>query len=170
MNILSYNVRGLGRGVKWSAIRRLVRKHKVDLLCLQETKREQVDKKTCQSLWGDDDVCWEALPAENTAGGLLCVWNDKRFKLESKISGRGFILLDGVWINEAQRVHIINLYAPCEIQNKRELWESLKLHKSLNPNGLWCLVGDFNSIRSPSERVGVSQQGTDDRLITEFND
>lgn len=40
MNILSYNVRGLRRGVKWSTIRRLVRKHKVDLLCLQETKRE----------------------------------------------------------------------------------------------------------------------------------
>lgn len=34
MNILSFNVRGLGRGVKWYAIRRLVRKHRVDLLCL----------------------------------------------------------------------------------------------------------------------------------------
>ncbi|KAH1248182.1 putative ribonuclease H protein [Glycine max] len=40
----------------------------------------------------------------------------------------------------------------------------------MNPNGLWCLVGDFNSVRSPSERVGVSQQGADDRLIREFND
>ena len=29
MNIMSYNVRGLGRGVKWVAIRRMVKNKKV---------------------------------------------------------------------------------------------------------------------------------------------
>ena len=28
MNIVSYNIRGLGRGVKWAAIRRMIRKNK----------------------------------------------------------------------------------------------------------------------------------------------
>jgi len=41
MNIISYNVRGLGGGVKWPAIRRLVNNHHIDLLCIQETKRRQ---------------------------------------------------------------------------------------------------------------------------------
>ena len=31
-------------------------------------------------------------------------------------------------------------------------------------------MGDFNSVRNPSERVGLSQRGVDDRLIREFND
>ena len=52
MNIISYNVRGLGRGVKWGAIRRLVQQEGVDMICLQETKKEIVDKAMCQALWG----------------------------------------------------------------------------------------------------------------------
>ena len=32
MNIVSYNVRGLGRGVKWAAIRRLRKMEAVDML------------------------------------------------------------------------------------------------------------------------------------------
>ena len=47
MNIVSYNIRGLGRGVKWAAIRRLIRKHKADMLCIQETKKEQIDNAMC---------------------------------------------------------------------------------------------------------------------------
>jgi len=52
MNIISYNVRGLGRGVKWPAIRRMVRENHIDMLCLQETKKESVDKSMCTALWG----------------------------------------------------------------------------------------------------------------------
>ena len=40
MNIITYNVRGLGRGVKWAAIRRLIKKESVDMICIQETKKE----------------------------------------------------------------------------------------------------------------------------------
>lgn len=60
MNIISYNIRGLGRGVKLSAVRRLVLKHQADMLCIQETKREQIDKTICQALWGDSDLSWES--------------------------------------------------------------------------------------------------------------
>jgi len=50
MNIISYNVRGLGRGVKWAMIRRMVRKEKVDMLCIQETKKENIVVSMCQAL------------------------------------------------------------------------------------------------------------------------
>ena len=45
MNIVTYNVRGLGRGVKWAAIRRLIKKENVDMICIQETKKEIIEKK-----------------------------------------------------------------------------------------------------------------------------
>ena len=170
MNILSYNVRGLGRGVKWSAIRRMVRKHRVDVLCLQETKKEQIDKFMCQAIWGEADVCWEMQPSTNTAGGLLCLWNEKRLKVESKVIGRGFILLEEVWTNEAQKVYIVNLYAPCDAQNRRDLWDSLKQLKSMNPQDLWCLLGDFNSVRTSLERVRISQHWAEGRHISLFNE
>lgn len=43
MKIITYNVRGLGRGVKWPAIRRMATKQNIDMLCIQETKKEFFD-------------------------------------------------------------------------------------------------------------------------------
>ena len=43
----------MGKGIKWASIRNLVRKHKIDLLCLQETKRDSIDKNVktkCKTL------------------------------------------------------------------------------------------------------------------------
>jgi len=73
MNIISYNVRGLGKGVKWPAIRRMVNTQHIDMLCIQETKKETIDRSICQALWGDTEVSWEAQPSLNTAGGILCI-------------------------------------------------------------------------------------------------
>lgn len=170
MNIISYNIRGLGRGVKLSAVRRLVLKHQADMLCIQETKREQIDKTTCQALWGDSDLSWESQPAINTAGGLLCIWNEKVYKVDRRVTGRGFILLEGLWTQDLQKISIVNVYAPCEADGKRALWESIRQLKDLHPGGLWCILGDFNSIRHPSERVSTSQREGDHNSITEFND
>ena len=39
------------------------------MLCLQETKKEQVDKVLCQTLWGDSEISWEVQPAINKAEG-----------------------------------------------------------------------------------------------------
>ena len=50
------------------------------------------------------------------------------------------------------------------------MWDELRQLKASNPNGLWCFLGDFNSIRSQEERIGSSKRivGTND--ISDFND
>ena len=170
MIILSYNCRGLGRGIKWSAIRRLNLIHKIDLVCIQETKREIFDKFICQSMWGDSTVSWDSVPSVQAAGGLLCLWNNSVFQVERRIKGHSFLFLDGIWVAENQRLHIVNVYAPCDLPGKRILWEELRQLKVANPNGVWCFLGDFNSIRSHEERIGSSQRGADNSDISEFND
>ena len=62
------------RGVKWPSIRRMVKKQQVDMICIQETKKESIEKSMCQALWGEQEVNWEAQPASNIAGGILCIW------------------------------------------------------------------------------------------------
>ena len=52
------------------------------MICLQETKKEMVDKAMCQALWGHVEVVWELLPATNSAGGILCLWGENSFKLQ----------------------------------------------------------------------------------------
>jgi len=170
MNILSYNIRGLGRGIKWASIRNLVGKLKVDLLCLQETKRDSFDKAACQALWAHPDIAWEWHPAVNTAGGLLCVWNNKTSRLISEFLKKGFIMLEGVWLADMQRVVVANIYAPCDIEGKRQLWQSLSRRKIQSQVNCRCLVGDFNCVRHPSERMGSNHNNPDTNLIAEFND
>ena len=67
-----------------------------DMLCLQETKKEQVDKAMCQALWDDLEFSWEMQPACNKAGGILCLWSEQVFRLQKKLSGSGFIYLEGI--------------------------------------------------------------------------
>ena len=115
MNIISYNVRGLERGVTWAAIKRMVCKEKINMLCIQETKKENIDVSLCQALWGDKEVGWDWQPAASTTGGSLCIWSEEVFKLQNKVIGSGFILLVGQWLKEAQQVHIVNIYSPCDV-------------------------------------------------------
>lgn len=93
------------------------------------------------------------------------MWSEKTFKLERKTIGDGFIWLTGQWTKEAVQVHIVAIYFPCDVQNKRILWNAIKLLKSTTQGGLWCILGDFNNIRHPSERVGVRQRGMDEGNI-----
>lgn len=110
----------------------------------------------CQALWGNTDLSWESQPTINTAGGLLCIWNDQVYKVERRVTGRGFIFLEGVWTQAMQKLYIVNVYAPCDASSKRAFWEDVKLLKNSDPSGLWCILGDFNSIRDPVERLSVS--------------
>jgi len=114
MKIITYNTMELGRGVKWATIRRMVQKERVDMLCIQETK-EQLDKYVCHALWGDTEVKWELQPTINRAGGLLCLGNENSFRLDRKISGHGFIYIEGIWVLDGQKVSIINVYVPCDM-------------------------------------------------------
>ena len=95
---------------------------------------------------------WESQPATNTVGGLLCIWNEKSFKVERRVTGRGFILLEGVWHQDMHKTFILNVYAPCDAIGKRELWDAIRQLKNLQVAGMWCILGDFNNIRHPSEK------------------
>lgn len=55
MKLISYNIRGLGGKVKKKEIQKLVREQKPNMLCVQETKMEVVDRKVCAQLWDCDD-------------------------------------------------------------------------------------------------------------------
>ncbi|KAL2974380.1 hypothetical protein AAZX31_14G101500 [Glycine max] len=170
MKIMSYNIRGLGRGLKWASIRKLVKRECVEMLCLQETKKDVMDKALCQALWGDSDVKWELQPECNGAGGILCMWSEQIFKLEKKIIGCGFIYLEGIWVAEGAKVTIVNIYSPCDLALKRSLWEQIRQIRNANLGGLWCVVGDFNTSRRPSERLGVCQRVQDEKTMKEFNE
>jgi len=55
----------------------------------------------------------------------------------------------------------------CFLQKKKKSTSGLK---ESNPEGLWCFLGDFNSIRSQDERIGSSQRSVGTFDSSGFND
>ena len=64
----------------------------------------------------------------------------------------------------------MNIYSPCDSQQKRILWDALKQIKQQDPDCIWCFMGDFNNIRHHSEREGISPRGAEASIINDFNE
>jgi hypothetical protein len=69
--------------------------------------------------------------------------------------GEGFVGVCVDWGVLEKRCVVVNVYAKCDINAKRRLWENLLMSKQGFGNGLWCVVGDFNSVRRREDRRGV---------------
>ena len=83
LKIVSWNVRGLNDSLKRLVVRNLLREWNSDVVCLQETKLAGMDRQLICSLWSCPYVDWVALDANQTAGGVLMMWDRKALeKLE----------------------------------------------------------------------------------------
>lgn len=80
--MLSFNVRGLGGILKRREIKDLVRKERVDFVCIQETKKDSVDRRLVESIWGNENVDWVFTGANGLSGGLLSMWDRDVFEKE----------------------------------------------------------------------------------------
>lgn len=156
MKLLTYNIRGLGDGAKRRAIRDVICKNQIDLVCIQETKSQNLDRRICTQLWGDSEFDWKAIPAVNRGGGLLCIWSSKLFVLEQCVEGPGFLGLVGRWELTQSKCVVVNVYSPCDFEGKSSLWNALLAWRQSCDITLWCLAGDFNVVRYEEERKGNS--------------
>ena len=84
------------------------------------------------------------------------------------MKGSNYLMLEGRCVNINQRMFVVNIYAPFDLVGKRLLWDELKQLRASNPLGLWCFMGDFNSIRN-QEGYSLSQRCADPLSISEFN-
>ena len=56
MNILSLNVRGLEGTIKSRYLKEIIYKEGIEMVCLQETKAQSINNKSCYAIWGDIDI------------------------------------------------------------------------------------------------------------------
>jgi exonuclease III len=75
MNIILWNVRGLGTVEKRKEVRNLVRDKGPFILCIQETKLSVCDAMLCASMWGESLHSYSYRPSVGAAGGLLIMWD-----------------------------------------------------------------------------------------------
>ncbi|GJX57117.1 RNA-directed DNA polymerase, eukaryota [Tanacetum coccineum] len=153
MNCLSLNIQGLGSEAKKTWIRELNIKHKVSFLSIQETKSDAISDMEVKRLWGNSIFDHTASEAVGNSGGILCVWDPNMFRKSHHIISDNFVALFGSWIPNKLDILFISVYAPQSQVEKRILWNYIVSLLS-RWNGEYMVLGDFNEVRSESERMG----------------
>jgi len=154
MKILTYNVRGLGGGEKREKVRRLVLDKHPLVLRLQETKIQVMNDAMLRSVWGNNPVGYSYQPSSGASGGLITAWDASRVDVWSSMSFKHVLIIKGMVITSGVGFILFNVYAPCDLAAKKELWKQMQ-PLVLNNNDLClCVCGDFNLVRYVEERNG----------------
>lgn len=105
-------------------------------------------------MWGHGMIEWTFRGAVGRSGGILSIWNGDNFSASSCWHMEGAVNVNGVWGRVRINCCLINIYAPCLLSNKIDLWDRVQQVISQNMPKCLCIAGDFNSIRRESERAG----------------
>ena len=107
--------------------------------------------------------------AMGSAGGVLVVWDKRSLELIDKEMGSFSVscrlknvVNDFVWA-------FIGVYGPLSKDGRSLLWEELSAIRRLWEDP-WCIWGDFNVIRFPSERSSQGRLNHSMRQFLEFID
>lgn len=144
-SLLNWNVRGLNNRARRWAVQSLVTQARCSLLCLQETKKENIDAAMLAEITGPRLSGSLVLPAVGTRGGALIAWDDSCF-LAAPLDTSPFAIsilvkprLGGAaWT-------LTSVYGPADDALKPAFLQDLSRLKGLL-QGPWLIVGDFNLI------------------------
>ena len=141
--LLSWNVRGLNEGYKRSRVKNLLRKWKVDIVCLQETKFECISNRVIRSLWGCHYTNWCCVPSNGASSGILMMWDRRVVKKVEACKGEFVAAVSFRSVHDDFAWAFAGVYGPNFDVDRRSLWEELA--------GLvswcdlpWCIGGNFN--------------------------
>lgn len=118
MNILFWNVRGLGNPGRRRQLIEVVKENKIDVICLQETIRVSFKMRELNSFCSNKDFEWLTKPAVGHSGGLLLGINSDLFKILDRDVGEfclGMVLESKL---DNKRWVIYNIYGPVQSEKK----------------------------------------------------
>lgn len=75
MNIISWNVRSLGRLAKRFLIKDFLSLHQAEVCCMQESKLVEISITTWREIGGSYLDQFVFAPTEGSAGGMIIEWN-----------------------------------------------------------------------------------------------
>ena len=128
LKLLSWNVRGANNPEKRNVIRSFIRSQRVDLVCLQETKIQEMSLADACSFGVGRLAEWKVVEAEGTAGGILVIWDTRKLELVEAEIGQFFVTCLLKNVEDGFLWAFKGVYGPV----KRELfWEELGSLKGL---------------------------------------
>ncbi|PWA86943.1 RNA-directed DNA polymerase, eukaryota [Artemisia annua] len=152
MNFLSLNIRGIKDPGKPRWVNQLKSNHHINFMCIQETHRPDGHSLFPHNFWGNYNFCHDFIPSSGIEGrSILSMWDPSFFTLQDTRKSNHYLLTTGHINGISTPCNIVNIYAPHNFGAKVNLWNELTTLID-HTSGLWVLLGDFNAVRTPSER------------------
>ncbi|KAL9232328.1 hypothetical protein vseg_007452 [Gypsophila vaccaria] len=153
VNIGFWNVRGLNSLAKQKEINWFLQNNKVELFGLLETR---VRSNNLNKVLANLDMKWSICTnySHHPGGRIWLLWNPMIFQVLS-LETKNQAIHAKCQLNSDGRVFWITMvYGFNKMAEKEELWQSLCRRDTYGMEPwLWC--GDFNSITSPTDRIGI---------------
>ena len=145
--MLSWNVRGANDVNKRRIIKSVVRKQKVDLFCIQETKIQLMTDGVVKSLGVGRFLDWRTIEAVVAAGGVLICWDKRSLELLEWEEGQFSISCKFRTVENGVVWVFTGVYGPFTKEDRECLWDEFGAIRGLWGEP-WCVGGDFNVILS----------------------
>ena len=165
---ITWNIRGANCPSSRLLARDIVRKHRPAVLCLQETKCAVWTHRGISSLGYHPQDNWVAAPSCGQSGGLLTVWDVNVFTVSSYKCMPNWILIKGVCKLDNRDFAIVNVYAPQAFDSKKAVWKALDNEMSNTTESFTVILGDFNTVRDPAERINTKFKIKDNIDFNQF--
>ena len=91
LRILSWNVRGVNDKDKRRLIKNVIKSQKVDLVCLQETKIQEMSNGMVRSLGIGRCLEWRALNSRGATRGFVVFWDNRVLQMVEMEVGKFII-------------------------------------------------------------------------------
>ncbi|XP_072151134.1 uncharacterized protein [Setaria viridis] len=153
--IFNWNVRGLNSAARREEVLKLLQASRPMLVCLQESKLEEITDSLAVEFLGQRLSSFSYLPALGVSGGIILAWDDDHIQAGS-VSLKEFSLTATVTQRLTNVSFIITVvYGPATDADKPRFLEELKGIKPVD-NQLWLCLGDFNLIYSAQDKNNLN--------------
>ena len=108
---------------KRRVIKSFLRSNKVDLVCLRETKVQQMNNVMARSIGVGRFLNWKALNAEGSAGGILLLWDKRRISLVDSVAGSFSVSCLFRMEDDGFQWVFSGVYGPTEKRLRESFWK-----------------------------------------------
>eukprot|EP00253_Pinus_taeda_P009861 PITA_09861 len=134
-----------------------------DIIFIEETKCSIEKLRQIHSKWLSRFEFLE-VKAENTIGGILTLWNPQKIDIRDVEASRNYLSVVIQPVGDRNTYLVTNVYGTQRIDDKLSFLHSLVDLRDRHAEIPWIMGGDFNMIKSLSEKKGGTRALSKDSL------
>ena len=151
MKFATWNIRGLGSKRKQRILSNRMKQEALDMIFIQETKCSIQKIKEIHSKWLNKYEFLE-VKADKIAGGILTLWNPQKIGIIDAEASRNYLSVVIQPVGDRGTYLVTNVYVHQRMDDKLKFLDSLVELRDRHAGVPWIMGGDFNMIKSLSER------------------